>query len=137
LNNFNVFNQIGLIALNVIGEVVTITRQAESSLPSRSEQFSNQNTGLDPETAIQIKKLQQEKDNAVRNEDFDLAKEIKDTINRLMSIGTELTKLENEKQQAVANEDFDVAKQLKMQIDQLKASAFNPGVPQQPPQMPP
>jgi centrosomal protein CEP104 len=36
LNNFNVFNQIGIIALNCIGEVVPIAKQAEASLPSRS-----------------------------------------------------------------------------------------------------
>lgn len=73
--------------------------------------------------------MQQEKDKAVRDEDFDLAKNIKDTINRLQSIGHELTKLEQQKRQAINNEDFDTAKQLKMQIEQLKASAFNPDGP--------
>ena len=73
LNNFNVFNQIGLIALNCLGEVVSVQKQAESSLPSRTEQFEQVGAGLDPETAIQIKKLTQEKDKAVRDEDFDLA----------------------------------------------------------------
>ena len=41
LNNFNVFNQIGLIALNVIGEVVPINKieedKLDASLPSRSQ----------------------------------------------------------------------------------------------------
>ena len=36
LNNFNVFNQIGLIALNCIGEPVSIQKQAEASLPSNT-----------------------------------------------------------------------------------------------------
>mgnify|MGYP002631232398 CR=1 FL=1 len=93
-----------------MGEVVTISKQAEASLPSRSTPFENQSAGLDPETAIQIKKLQNEKDRAVRDEDFDLAKQIKDTINRLNSIGQQLTKLEQAKRLAISNEDFDVAK---------------------------
>jgi len=46
----------------------------------------------------------------VRDEDFDLAKQIKDTINRLNSIGQQLTKLEQAKRLAISNEDFDVAK---------------------------
>ena len=74
LNNFNVFNQIGLIALNCMGEAISMSRQAEASLPSKSAQFVNSQGGLDPETALQIKKLQQEKDMAVRDENFDLAK---------------------------------------------------------------
>jgi centrosomal protein CEP104 len=36
MNNFNVFNQIGLIAINCIGEPISTTKQAEASLPSKS-----------------------------------------------------------------------------------------------------
>lgn len=116
LNNFNVFNQIGIIALNCMGEPIAISRQAEASLPSRSTpaSYNASQGGLDPETALQIKKLQQEKDVAVRDENFDLAKQIKDTIDRLNSIGQQLTKLEDQKRQAISNEDFDSAKQLKI-----------------------
>ena len=110
LNNFNVFNQIGLIALNCIGEPTPVSRQAEASLPSKSAQFMNNDGGLDPETALQIRKLQQEKDLAVRDENFDLAKQLKDTIERLKAVGQELAKLEEQKRLAVHNEDFDVAK---------------------------
>lgn len=56
----------------------------------------------------------------MREENFDLAKQIKETINRLQGIGTQLTKLEEQKRLAVQNEDFDMAKQLKFQIDQLR-----------------
>jgi centrosomal protein CEP104 len=60
LNNFNVFNQIGIIALNCMGEPISVSRQAEASLPSRStpSPYSASQGGLDPETALQIKKLQ-------------------------------------------------------------------------------
>jgi hypothetical protein len=57
--------------------------------------------------------LQQEKDMAVRNEDFDLAKSLKDSIERLKSIGSEITSLEDQKRIAINNEDFDAAKILK------------------------
>ena len=127
LNNFNVFNQIGLVALNCVGEPVTMSRQADASLPSKSTQFMSNQQGLDPETALQIRKLEAEKAKAIRDEDFDLAKNIKDTISRLSAIGQELTKLDAMKRQAIENEDFDSAKQIKQQIDSLKSSAFHPG----------
>jgi centrosomal protein CEP104 len=62
---------------------------------------------FDPETALQVQKLQQEKDKAVRDENFDLAKELKDTITRLVTIGNQLTSLERSKKMAIENEDFD------------------------------
>ena len=117
LNNFNVFNQIGLVALNCMGEAISMNRQAEASLPSKSAQFVNSQGGLDPETALQIKKLIQEKDVAVRDENFDLAKQLKDTIDRLNSIGQQLTTLEEQKRLAINSEDFDAAKGLKIQIE--------------------
>lgn len=57
-----------------MGEPITISRQAEASLPSKSIPYNVNQGGLDPETALQIKNLQQEKDIAVRDENFDLAK---------------------------------------------------------------
>ena len=57
-----------------MGEPLTISRQAEASLPSKSIPYNVNQGGLDPETALQIKNLQQEKDIAVRDENFDLAK---------------------------------------------------------------
>ena len=85
LNNFNVFNQIGLIALNCIGDTVSAQKQAEASLPSRSasqQVNTTQDTSLqrpgsddfDAETANQIRELEQKKQEAVREENFDLAK---------------------------------------------------------------
>lgn len=85
LNNFNVFNQIGLIALNCIGETVSAQKQAETSLPSRSasqQVDTTQDASLqrpsigdfDTETANQIRELEQKKAEAVRDENFDLAK---------------------------------------------------------------
>jgi len=127
LNNLNVFNQIGLVALNCFGDPINLTKQAEASLPSKSSQFLNKGAqSLDPETALQIKKLQQQKDMAVRDEDFDAAKQLKETIDRLSSIGQQLTDLEEQKRLAIHNEDFDAAKHLKLQIDGLRQSAYHP-----------
>ena len=126
-NNFNVFNQIGLIGLYALGEPVSTRKQAEASLPSASLAYPNSGApGLDPETAIQIQKLQKQKDQAVREENFDMAKQFKETIDRLHSIGQELTHLETQKKQAIESEDFDQAKVLKMRIQELRQGAYAP-----------
>ena len=92
--------------------MVSVQKQAESSLSSRTEQFEQVCAGLDPETAIQ--KLTQEKDKAVRDENFDLAQYIKGTITRLQSYDQQLKQLEHQKRFAVQN-----ANQLKLQIYSL------------------
>ena len=74
---------------------------------------------------------------AIREENFDVAKQVKETIDRLYAIGKELSDLEAMKRQAVDSEDFDKAKQIKMRIQQLRTNAEMPsqgqlGAPQRP-----
>lgn len=124
-NNFNPFKQIGLIGLYCLGEPVAMRRQAQPPqvLPAVG------GGQLDPETAIQIQNLQQQKDQAVKDENFDLAKQVKESIDRLFAIGQQLTALEEQKRLAIEQEDFDSAKMLKVRIAELRNSAM---VPQQP-----
>ena len=97
MNNFNVFNQIGLIAINCIGEPISSMKQAEASLPSKSYQYPQKQIGnneMDPETQKQIKLLQQQKEEAVKNENFDQAKQLKESIDKLMAVSQQLLGLE-------------------------------------------
>ena len=68
----------------------------------------------------------------MRDENFDLAKNIKETITRLSAIGQQLTTLERNKRMAIENEDFDAAKNIKMQIEALRQSAYHPNAQQSP-----
>ena len=65
-----------------------------------------------------------EKDAAIREENFDLAKQIKQTIERLQVLSGYLKTLEDQKRLAIISEDFDLAKNLKIQINNLKSTAF-------------
>ena len=89
LNNFNVFNQIGLVALNCIGTNI-LPGQPEASnypesVPSSSQSKTraerdfraNEYDGIDPDVVTKIKHLEQAKIRAVSNEMFDEAKRMK------------------------------------------------------------
>ena len=68
---------------------------------------------MDPETQKQIKLLQQQKEEAVKNENFDQAKQLKESIDKLMAVSQQLLGLEEQKKMAIDQEDFDLAKNLK------------------------
>ena len=67
----------------------------------------------------------------MREENFDMAKQYKETIDRLHAIGQELTHLEAQKKQAIESEDFDQAKILKMRIQELRQGAYAGHAPSQ------
>lgn len=68
-------------------------------------------------------------------DDFDEAKRIKDTIDRLKTVSSQISQLEERKILAIKSEDYDAAKIIKMEIEKLKAAAMQPGF--QSPQFPP
>lgn len=51
---------------------------------------------------------------------------MKGSIDRLYSIGQQLTSLEEQKRLAIEQEDFDSAKMLKVRISELRNSAMIP-----------
>lgn len=85
MNNFNVFNQIGLIALNCIGSNNLETPQTPV-LAKRPTQQINNDESLDPETASKLRALEQIKESAVSQERFDDAKKVKEAIDRIRSL---------------------------------------------------
>lgn len=60
-------------------------------------------------------------------DDFDEAKRIKDTIDRLKIVSTQISQLEERKGIAIKNEDYDAAKIIKVEIEKLKYAVMNPG----------
>ena len=59
-------------------------------------------------------------------EDFEEAKRLKDTIDKLKSISTHLSQLEERKMIAIKSEDYDSAKIIKQEIEKLKESVMYP-----------
>ena len=80
----------------------------------------------DPE----LSQLEQMKKEAIDNEDYEKAKEIKVQIDSLRDNREILDRLKKQKDAAIANEDFDTAKQIKEQIDQIRFGLSNAVPPQ-------
>lgn len=91
-------------------------------LPNLEEELS-----IDKNTLETLKALYAAKERAVQMDDFDEAKRIKDTIDRLKIVSTQISQLEERKGIAIKNEDYDSAKIIKVEIEKLKYAVMNPG----------
>jgi centrosomal protein CEP104 len=124
INKFNLFNQVGLIAVNCLGEELTEPGRpiARNALPESLENEME----FDPTTMDRLKALTAAKQRAIDNEDYDEAKRIKDAIERLKNVGYQLLQLEERKRTSIVSEDYDTAKIIKLEIDRLRNAVLPP-----------
>lgn len=130
MNKLNMYSQVGIIAVNVIGDAAPpsgasplmshASGEAGAQRPAGKKDVSplddiTFDLNFDPATAKQIRELHMAKERAVKAEDYDAAKRLKDAIDRLKQVGARMAKLELRKKAAVENEDYDTAKQIKVQ----------------------
>ena len=135
INNLNIYQQVGIVAINVLGEP---TAQQQQQLLSTSTQQIPTTTHapktttpmddlafdihFDQETAGKIRQVHSAKAKAIEMEDYDTAKKLKVLEEKLKSSGLQIARLENQKREAVAHEDYDEAKRIKIEMDKLKQS---------------
>lgn len=149
INKQNVYNQVGIVAINVIGDI--IRRSTDVTDPNlfidindsrnvdrdpAAEGFFNKPDYISPlddlafdmyqdsEIAQIIRKLERKKQEAVLQERYDYAKKVKTAIAELQKVGEKLGKMEVEKRQAVENEDYDKAKVKKLQADEFRLQIY-------------
>jgi centrosomal protein CEP104 len=130
VNKLNIYNQVGVVALNVIGEPITpdgggagyMAQQADPHGRPRHAGLADVALDLDvdPVTAMKIREIYALKEAAVAREDYDEAKRLKDGINRLKAVGAKVAQLEAKKSSAIEAEDYDAAKLIKVEIDKLR-----------------
>ncbi|XP_069805131.1 centrosomal protein of 104 kDa [Dendropsophus ebraccatus] len=149
-NRYNLYNQVALIAINIIGDPVDYN---EENLPTRDkliDQYLGSSleeaamdtsyTGKpdaisplddlafdmyqDPEVAQIIRKLDEKKQEAVHHEHYDYAKKLKQAIADLQKVGERLGRYEVEKRCAVEKEDYDLAKQKKQQMEEYRQKVY-------------
>jgi len=142
INKYNLVNQVGLIALNVLGEPLgpdlamgpppSAVRGGPVS-PNRAGDRAGdtspagEDVQFDPQTSDRMRALVAAKKRAVEFEDYDEAKRCKEMIQRLRSVGHALAQLEEKKRLAVANEDYDTAKALKGEVERLRKAVETTG----------
>ncbi|XP_054439880.1 centrosomal protein of 104 kDa isoform X1 [Pteronotus mesoamericanus] len=149
-NKYNIYNQVALVAINIIGDPADLD---ESNLASREKLIdhylghSTEDPALegtctgksdyisplddlafdmyqDPEVAQIIRRLDEQKREAVQQERYDYAKKLKQAIADLQKVGERLGRYEVEKRCAVEKEDYDLAKHKKRQMEQYRSRAY-------------
>lgn len=143
-NQLNIYQQVGIIAINVVGQKPSSSSTSSASGHQASSNSSAQTHGgpsviavpsvdipawLDDKTKAQLTELTNLKYKAIQREDYDEAKRLKIIIDMLKQNAEKIALLEKEKMAAIAAEDFDLAKRIKMELDYLR----NASQPQPPP----
>ncbi|XP_077168779.1 centrosomal protein of 104 kDa isoform X1 [Paroedura picta] len=151
VNRYNLYSQVALVAINIIGEAVDHTSNfGHTSREKLIDQYLGNNPDdsalegtymgksdsisplddlafdmyQDPEVAQIIRKLDERKYEAVRHEHYDHAKKLKQAIADLQKVGERLGRYEVEKRCAVEREDYDLAKQKKQQMEEYRLRVY-------------
>lgn len=122
LNKYNVFNQVGLISLEFFGTPILTPKNElylKESLRNRQEVNEEE---MDEISQEKLKILKNQLEEALKIEDFDDAKKIKQGIDRIKLIGKKIYELEVQKKVYINNDDFDNAKIMKLEIERLKSN---------------
>lgn len=151
VNRHNHYNQVALVAINVLGD--SLDGNAFNTIPSREqliEHYLNStqleaalDTTLmgkcesisplddlafdmyqDPEVAHIIRLLDQKKQDMVRQEKYEQAKNLKQAIADLQKVGERLARYDVEKRCAIEKEDYDLAKKKKEQMEEYRRSVY-------------
>jgi len=128
LNRHNIYNQVGIIAINVLGipveagskripKISVVPARAKHIAPTEDLAFD---MNFDNETAAKIREIHQAKEAAVASEEYELAKELKNAEDHLKHVGVKLAQLEEMKKQAVDHEDYDQAAMIKREIKAMR-----------------
>ncbi|XP_018647962.1 hypothetical protein Smp_178710 [Schistosoma mansoni] len=132
-NNLNLYSQVGIVAINLIGDFIDRNGQSDSDdspvglfrpdyiPPTEDLAFDMYQ---DPEVANIIRRLEKQKRLAVKAERFDQAQGIRDAITQLHQVGEHLGRLALEKQQAVEEENYEQAKLKKNQITEMRTNLY-------------
>ena len=92
LNKYNLFNQVGLIALSFYGDQLQNKGgklKAKKNTPQAFDRLEYA-TQFDKQTLNKLRTLEDEKKRAVSGEDYQRAKKLKEAIDRLKHIGVQL-----------------------------------------------
>ncbi|KAK6628726.1 hypothetical protein RUM43_002542 [Polyplax serrata] len=143
INNKNVFNQVGLIGINILGNEIGEKNQEHefnnnayrptTLIPSNTicnSRYTSPYDDLafemyvDEKTATIIRSLEWKKQQAILEEDFEQANLLKLTLEDLRAAGEILGLYEQEKKRAIQEEDFDQAKLKKLQIENFRQNVY-------------
>ena len=141
VNSQNIYNQVGVIAVSVLGTEINqfdeesakiasnssssglnggVRKSEQKALSSNPYNDLTVDLNLDPHTATKLRQLADAKSRAIDQEDYLTAKEIKAVEQDLRIAGSKLAQLDINKAAAVRAEDYDRAKEIKDEADVLR-----------------
>lgn len=137
LNKLNLYNQVSIMALNIIGDSRSDLNSKQISAggfgndsPRKNPDYISPMDDLafdlyqDPEVAQIIRRLDARKSECVKEENFDGAKKMKQAIADLKKVGEKLAKYELEKRKAIEEENYDIAKMKKTQMEEYRLKVY-------------
>ncbi|XP_072305435.1 centrosomal protein of 104 kDa [Eucyclogobius newberryi] len=151
-NLHNRFNQVALVAINVLGD--SVDGNSFSTMPSREQLIEHylgsgqQEAALDatymgkcesisplddlafdmyqdPEVAQLIRLLDQRKQQMVHQEKYEQARHLKQALADLQKVGERLARLEVEKRCALEKEQYEQAEQKRQQMEQYRRTVYH------------
>ncbi|XP_030641100.1 centrosomal protein of 104 kDa [Chanos chanos] len=152
INRYNLYNQVALVAINVLADPVDFSDinliQTRDQLIEQYLNSTQHGSALDgsyvgskyesisplddlafdmyqdPEVARIIRLLDARKQDMVRQEQYDLAKKLKQAIADLQKVGERLGRYDVEKHSAIEREDYDTAKLKKEQMETYRRRVY-------------
>jgi centrosomal protein CEP104 len=140
INRYNLYNQIGIIAINALGEQSNLNdsigqkfdNNMRPLIPNNPAHRMNEklndlafDIAFDKATADKIRSINTAKAECVKREDFQAAKALKNVENQMKAIGVQLAKMESQKKTACDREDYDTARTLRDEIRRLREGVDN------------
>lgn len=140
VNSYNMFQQVGVVALTAHGKVLKSMQEwmstplslpvGERSVTPLEEMLPPPSADASPSGAVavptsivkRVAELNALKQRAVAEEDFDAAEALKQQVAAIDHNERQIAALEVEKQRAVAVEDYPQAKEIKLRIAELRAA---------------
>ncbi|XP_034174442.1 centrosomal protein of 104 kDa isoform X2 [Osmia lignaria lignaria] len=128
-NAHNVYQQVGLIAINILGEPYGQELTGQGDAPYNPHYTSPYDDlafemYVDRDVAKIIRQMEAKKLQAVEEERFEYASKLKVAMENLRKAGERLGKYELEKKYAIALEDYDKAKAKKAQAQQYRQQVY-------------
>ena len=144
VNKHNVFNQVGLVAVNLLGDFISsggpdslkdldiMNNSSNAAMlgninkPEHVSMIDDITFGMyqDPEVGRVIKELERKKHMAIEEERYEYAKRLKQAVSDLYKVGERLGRLEKEKKAAVSEENYDLAQAKKVQANEIRMVVF-------------
>ncbi|KAJ3325957.1 hypothetical protein HDV06_002342 [Boothiomyces sp. JEL0866] len=123
INSLNLYNQVGLVAINILGHPAEIKADIEPvlyglSMPDITKDLKYVDHDKYVINAITL--ISKEKNLAVQEENYSLAKTMKSLQEEFSKVATNISHLSNEKRTAIAVEDYDRAESLQFEIQNKK-----------------